>query len=67
MTKEQLQEIFAAAFQKMSSRERERYPISVTDLTTDLWPHLGWEDRVLTRVITVVRPVFPIPEDYNGY
>jgi hypothetical protein len=46
-TKEQLQKIFKKAFEQLSDKTKQQYPISITDLITDLWmylpPELGEE------------------------
>jgi hypothetical protein len=50
MTREECQELFLNAFHQLSEQLKRHYPISVTDLITDLWPYLGptlakWEEK----------------------
>lgn len=64
MTREQLQYQFWKAFQKLSPSELERYPISITDLITDLWPHLGLETSICIEASPLPPMPYHFPDDF---
>jgi hypothetical protein len=75
MTREECQQLFLNAFDQLSEQTKRRYPISVTDLITDLWPFLDrtlaqWEEKTaggeavsLSRTLLLLAAASEVPDD----